>query len=547
LKSLKADKVIPARPPNTAEAAVERRSITISALIFALGTLMSRVLGLLRDMMMARYFSNDVRDAFFNAFRLPNLFRRLFGEGSLATGFIPIFIDILVGRPAQGGDQARARDLVSALFSLLMSLTITISCLAILFMEPILRWLLNGEAYMSVPGKFELTVDLARIMFGFLILISLYAFFMAILNSLKKFAMTAIAPCFFNITMIALIGFSPRLQIPEVILGWGVLIGGFLQMVVLVPSVWRAGFFPRLSIRWSSPDLARVLKAAIPGLFGMSILQLSAIVNMHFASALASGSQSYLYFADRILDLPISLFVVSVSSALLPSLARNWAERDFDAMSETINHYLRLIFFLAFPAAIGMFVLAQPIVEVLFLGRHFSYMDAVATAHVIQVYAFAILAAAGVRILAQGFYAIHNTWFPALAGGVSLVAHVLFAYALTNAFGLVGLACASVGSATVNFIMLATAYSSWVGGLQLRILAKSGLKFSICGLLMAVALQLNGVVMHEMTNRFFTRAVSLGVTITVGMVVYFASAYVLKIPELHETVTAWREKFARNG
>jgi putative peptidoglycan lipid II flippase len=524
------------------------RAVTGNAAIFALGTLLSRILGLIRDMMMARYFPNDVRDAFINAFRLPNLFRRLFGEGSLSISFIPVFVDILSGRDSKSWAESdqRARDLVAGVFSILMSITITLSLLATIFMPDILHVLLSGEAYMSVPGKFELTVRLGRIMFCFLILVSLYAFLMAILNSLQKFAVTALAPCLFNIAMIAAAYFSPRFSAPEQILAIGVLIGGFLQMLVLVPGVVRAGHFPRFRFAWESRDVWRVVKAFVPGMLGLSLMQLTIIVNMHFASRLPSGSQSYLYLADRILELPISLFVVSIGSALLPTLARFYSEGNRTALSSTVNHSMRLILFVAFPSALGMFFLARPIVDVLFLGREFKYVDAVSTAQVIQVYAFAVVMAAGVRILAQGFYAIQNTWFPALAGLVALIAHILFAITLTNPFGLNGLAAASVCSATVNLLMLATAYSKWVGDLETARIARAFAKFIVCGAAMVLVLSFHDRVLAIFGTRFIARSSVLAATIFVGTGVYLAVARLLKVEELRDVSAVLLSKTRRS-
>ena len=531
--------------PNTSND--EKGSVAVSALIFAAGTLLSRVLGLLRDMMTARYFPVDVRDAYVNAFRLPNLFRRILGEGSLSVSFIPIFVEILSGKNSRSKTEAeaKARSLVAAVFSILTSISMTISLLATIFMPEIMRFLLNGEEYMMVPGKFELTVRLGRIMFSFLILISLYAFFMAIQNSMKKFAMTALAPCFFNIAMIAAALVSPRLAAPEDILAWSVIIGGFLQMVVLIPGVVRAGYFPKPTLKWNTPEVIRMFKAILPSIFGMSILQITTLVNMYFASHLPRGSHSYLYFADRILELPLSLFVVSIGSALLPTLAKYWAEENKSAMADTINHYLRLIVFVALPAALGMFVLAQPITEVLFLGREFKYDDAVATAWVIRVYSFSVIVAAGVRILAQGFYAIQNTWFPALAGAVALIAHVFFAFALTKQFKLNGLAAASVLSGTVNLLMLATAYHNWVGSLDLKRFAVSFGKFLLCGLIMVVALQAYDPLYAAVGGRFIRRAPVLLATIGFGAFVYMACAHFMKIPEYKETVATFGGKIGR--
>jgi putative peptidoglycan lipid II flippase len=525
LKSLRQD--------GSAQAEIE---VTGNAVLFAFGTLMSRILGLIRDMMMARYFPNDVRDAFINAFRLPNLFRRLFGEGSLSVSFIPVFVEILSGKNSKSWAESekRARDLVAGVFSLLMSMTITLSLLATIFMSDILHFLLSGEAYMSVPGKFELTVRLGRIMFCFLILMSLYAFLMAIQNSLRRFAVAALAPCLFNIAMIAAAFFSNRFAAPETVLAVGVLVGGFLQMAVLVPGVIKAGHFPRLTFAWEPRDVWRVVKSFIPGMLGLSLMQLTIVVNMHFASQLPSGSQSYLYLADRILELPLSLFVVSIGSALLPTLARFWAEGNRTAMSSTINHSMRLILFVALPSALGMFFLARPIVDVLFLGREFKYVDAISTAQVIQVYAFVVIIAAGVRILAQGFYAIQNTWFPALASGVALVAHVIFAFSLTRVFGLNGLAGASLCSATVNLLMLATGYSKWVGSLEARRLIVSFGKFIVCGAAMVAILLMHDRVLAVFGTRFFARAFVLMTIILIGGGAYLAIARLMKVDELRD-------------
>ena len=525
----------------------EKGSVAVSAFIFASGTFASRILGLIRDMMMARYFSTDVRDAYVNGFRLPNLFRRVLGEGSLSVSFIPVFVETISGKglSSQSETELRAKQLVSAIFTIMLSVSITLTLLAIVFMDDILRVLLSGQEYMSIPGKFEMTVRLGRIMFGFLILISLYAFFMAIQNSLKKFAMSALAPCFFNLAMIGAALVSPRVAAPDLVLAWSVILGGFLQMAVLIPGVVRAGYFPGLTFKWSSPETTRVLKAVLPSMFGMSILQITTIVNMHFASHLPRGSHTYLYLADRILELPLSIFVVSVGSALLPTLAKYWAENDRAAMADTINHYIRLILFVAIPAALGMFVLAQPITEVLFLGREFSYEDAVNTAQVIQVYSASVIIAGGVRILAQGFYAIQNTWFPAVAGAVALFAHVIFAYVLTMKFQLLGLAGASVLGATVNLVMLATAYNAWVGSLQLKSLAKSLLKFGLCAAAMVLSLQIYGPAVQMLGGRIFTKTVALLSVITVGAVVYMATAHVLRVPEFRETASTFLEKIRR--
>jgi putative peptidoglycan lipid II flippase len=548
----------------------ERRSVVLMAGISAFGTLLSRILGLMRDMLIARYFSNDIRDAFINAFRLPNVFRRVFGEGSLSISFIPVFLEILSG--SKDGDHSslddsttpvarrrRARALVSSVFAIVCSVSITVSILSIIYMNEILHLLLSGAAYMAVPGKFELTVHLARIMFSFLVLISLYGFLTAVLNSLRKFLVTALAPCFFNIAMISAVMISGRFAVPENVLAVGVLLGGFLQLVFLFPAVIKAGFWPDFHFFRDSGtsgarevehrDVARVLQTILPGLLGAGISQLSIVVNMHFASLLPSGSQSYLYLGDRILELPISLFVVSVGSALLPALSRFWAVQNRQGMSETINHYIRLILFISLPAAIGMFALAQPITETLFLGREFKYSDALATTHIIQIYSLVVIFSAGVRILSQGFYAIQNTWFPAVAGAVALVCHIVFAFVLTNKFGLNGLAASLVCSSLINLLLLTAAYNSWVGKLELKRLFVSFLKFLVCAAVMVFVLQfypwLSRYLIDHLGGRFLMRSFGLGLIIFAGASSYMLTAHILRIPEYHETLNTFLDRFKK--
>lgn len=540
----------------------ERRAVAAAAFVFAIGTFASRILGLIRDMMTAKYFPIEVRDAFIVAFRLPNLFRRLLGEGALSVSFIPVFVELL-SRPQSGATvagaseqtTAAAKRLVGSMFTILLTVTTVLTALGVVFMEDILRLLLSGEGYASVPGKFELTVKLSRIMFGFLMLITLYAYFMAILNSLRKFALTALAPCFFNLALISAAFISPNLAAPEEVLAWSVIVGGVLQMGVLLPSIIKAGYLPRFTYvwkvdgvwlpLWKIKEVSRVFKAILPSLFGMSILQLTAVVNVHFASHLPQGAHSYLYLADRILELPLALFAVSVGSAILPTLSAQWARGDREAMSATLTHAMRLIAFVALPSAIGMFILSQPITEVLFLGREFKFQDALATAEVIQVYAFGLLISAGVRIMVQGFYSVGNTWYPALVGAISLVSHVVFAWAGTRAFGLKGLAGATVASSLVNLIMLSVAYSRWLGNLHWAQLGMRVVRFALCGILLGLGCLVYQPIVTHFGSRFVTRSLALFLSIALGGGLYMAAAAAMGLEEYRETTARVLEKFAR--
>lgn len=540
----------------------ERRAVAAAAFVFGLGTLASRILGLIRDRMTAQYFSPEVRDAFVVAFRLPNMFRRILGEGALSVSMIPVLVDLLTKRTAVGATEAEAQEhfesakrLVGALFTLLLSITITLSALAVIFMEQIIGILVAGEGYMSVPGKFELTVMLARIMFGFLILITLYAFFMAILNSLKKFALAAIAPIMFNISMIAAALVSKEFGVPEKVLAWSVIVGGAMQMGILIPAILREGYWPKLSFVWRVdgkwvpfwrvPEVQRVFTAMAPSLFGLSILQFSAVIRDRFASELPQGSHWYLYCADRILELPLALFTVSVGSAILPTLAAQWSRGDRDAMTSTLSHSIRLVGFVALPSAIGMFFLAQPITEVIFLGGQFKYQDVLPTAEVIQVYSFTLMFAATTRILVQGFYSMGNTWYPALVGVITLVVHFIFSWVGTKTFGLKGLAAASIISGFVNLMMLAVAYSRWVGPLGWpRILGRLG-RFGVAGIALGLGCMVYEPIITEFGSRFFTRTFALALSILLGGGLYMLCARIMNLEEYQETTARVFDKILR--
>lgn len=552
--SQSSDQLAPHSPSSDSRS--QRFALISSALVSGLGVLASRILGLIRDTMTARYLPLDVRDAFFVAFRLPNIFRRIFGEGALSASITPVLIEILTTPPVHGSHAARtpealpvfnenerARQFVAAMFSITLVFTMVISLLAILFMDQILGLLLSGSAYLSVPGKFSLTVQLAQIMFGFLVLVCLYAYLMALLHSVKKFAAAAFAPVLFNVTMILAARLGSRWADEAVILAWAVIVGGILQLAVLLPFVVKHNLVPKITWRWEQPDVLKAMRKVLPGLFGLSVMQMVTIVNLHFASQLAPGSQSYLYLADRLLELPLSLFVVSLGSALLPTLATQWVQGDRENMKETINHAIRLIIFLALPASLGLYILAHPITEVLFMGGQFKYQEALATAQIIQIYAIAIVFLGGVRVLAQGFYAIGNSWFPALAAAVALISHIILAWALTGAFGLVGLSAATVGSALVNVLMLATAYHAWVGSLEFKKLARSVLVYLLCGLCLALVLASYQPLLDWNNGRYLRRSWILVLEIGLGGFAYFAAAHALRVQECREMVEIVFQKF----
>jgi putative peptidoglycan lipid II flippase len=515
----------------------DRQQLMKGAAVTSFGTLLSRILGLLRDIFIARYFSAEVRDAFIVAFRLPNFFRRIFGEGSLAVSFLPALVH------AEHEDPEHARKLARGVFTLLLGVTCTLSLVCVLCMDQIMGFLVSGSEYTRIPGKLELTIHLARIMFSFVVFVSLYAYGAAILQSFRRFAWPAFAPCFFNFALITGAWLSHRFGVNENWLAGSVLVGGFLQMLVLLPSLIRLRFAPRLQLKLQNTGTFEVARAFLPAVLGVGLLQLIALVNVYFASFLPQGSHAYLYLADRLLELPISLFVVSVSAALLPALSRGFAKGDRAGLARTVRHALHLTLFLVLPAALGLLILARPITEILFLGQEFKMDDVTVTSQIIQIYSAVLLLAVGVRLLSQGIFAIRNTWFPAVAALVSLLSHIAFAFALSQVFGVRGLAAANALSALVNLIMLVLAYNAWVGPLGLKEIAQHIAKCSLgLAVLAAVCLSYEPI-LRSLGGRYFPKRVVLTTIIIAAASGYFICAHFMKIPESRDVWQLCKNKF----
>jgi putative peptidoglycan lipid II flippase len=297
------------------------KQVAAFAVLMALGTFSSRILGLVRDQLFAAMFPATVRDAWTAAFRLPNMFRRLLGEGSLSVSFIPIFVQSRVDDPTG----VRAQNLVSSFYTLLLIVLSVLTAIGTIWPEAFLNVLLDPH-FSDIPGKFELTVRMSRIMFVFIFLMSTYAYFMGILNALGRYGLPAMAPTLFNVAMI-ISNFVPQrwLHSPGDAIAWGVVAGGALQMLILIPALRKANFFPKLKWDLSNPDVLRILRNMIPGMLGLGLLQITTIVNLRFASSLGEGPITYIYLADRLLELPLSLVSVSLGTALLPTLASLWS------------------------------------------------------------------------------------------------------------------------------------------------------------------------------------------------------------------------------
>lgn len=505
----------------------EKSRVVFQALRMALGTTTSRVLGLVRDIAFSALFDRALTDAWIAAFKLPNLFRRLLGEGSLSASFVPIFVEARMKDPS--GEKAKA--LVNSFFTLLMSVLATITVLGIVFMPEVLRVLLD-PVYVAQSEKFALTVRMGQIMFGFVFLVCSYAYFMGILNALGRYGLPAMAPTLFNVAMIISTLLPPAwFPFPGDGLAWGVLIGGVLQAGLLIPTLWRLGYWPRLSWAWGQPEVLKVLRNMAPGLAGLGLLQVTTLVNMRFASQLGEGPISWINWADRLLELPLSLISVSLGTALLPTLAAHWSRGEREQMASTTNFYLRLNVFLCWAAALGLFGLAEPIVRLLFERGRFSPEDTLMTASVVRIWALIMIPTACVRVLAPAYYAVQNTWLPAVVSGVSLLVHVLVAPGLMGIWGLTGLNLSSLLAASLNFFFLFALYGVFIARFQVGLFAVSLLKFLVPGAALFAMLQVHPWLEQWWGRSFLAQIFSLGITIGLGFVAFALVSRWMKLEE----------------
>ncbi len=494
----------------------EKRSVIQSALAMAVGTFSSRILGFVRDRVMFHLFPQTVTDAFVVAFKLPNLFRRLLGEGSLSASFIPVY----VGARASG--EERARQVSNAVFTCVLAASIVISVACFVFMEQIVNFLVNDpRGYGAIPGKVEQTVYLSRIMIFYLVLVATYAFHMAVANTLGHFFVPAVGPTLFNFGLIIFTLFRFELgAYPGSSQAWGVIFGGVLQVAVVAWLLIKIGVLPRLTLHWRGPEVKQVFLNMVPGLFGLGVYQVMMIVNIKFAARLPEGVQSYIYAADRILELPQSLIAVSLGAALLPRFSDLHVAGDRGKFLAEANQAVRMLMFLSLPAAVGMWLLSLPITQVLFQSGQFKLEDSLATAQVVEIYAVLMLFSSLSRITTPAFYAMKNTWLPAAIAATVLLVHIFVGGYMVDTFGLKGLAMATSASSILNIIILQICFFFLIGPLGF-----GSIFVSILRLVPALAaLGAFAVYVYPPVMEIVGREIALLSVISAGMVIYFAVA-----------------------
>jgi putative peptidoglycan lipid II flippase len=437
-----------------------RALATVSSL-----TLLSRVTGLARDMLISRLFGASAEtDAFNVAFRLPNLLRRLFAEGAFQQAFVPMLADVR----SRGNDPATS-DFVSHVGSALFWVLLAVSVAGVLA-APILVWLIASGLARN-PDAFELATVMTRWMFPYILFMSLVALAAGVLNTYKRFAIPAFTPVLLNLSFIGCaIWLAPQLERPIMALAFAVVIGGVLQLAFQWRALVGTGVAPRLSVpraAFRDPVVRRVAALMLPAVFAVSVAQISIIINTNIASHLVTGSVTWLAFADRLMEFPTALLGVALGTVLLPSLSAAFAEGRRDDYAQLLNWGLRLAFLLALPAAVGLGMLADGIVAVLFQGREFSAYDVRQTSVAVVGYAVGLIGLIGVKILAPGFYAQQDLRTP-----VKIAVVVLIATQIANVF-LVPLFAHSGLALSVSLGACANALALYIG-LRRRGMVQSG-------------------------------------------------------------------------
>lgn len=412
-------------------------------------TLLSRVLGFVRDFFIARAFgAGFATDAFFVAFRIPNLLRRLFAEGAFSQAFVPILAEYRNRESAD--DTRRLIDAVSTALGLALALTAVLGVALAPFI-----------VYVTAPGfaadadKFALTVLLLRITFPYVLFISLVALAAAILNTWSRFAVPAFTPVLLNVSFIVAAAFAaPWFDPPVLALAWAVFVGGALQLGFQLPFLARVGMLPRWRLDLRHPGVTRVLKLMAPAVFGVSIAQISLVINTIFASFLVSGSVSWLYYADRLMEFPAGVLGVAVGTILLPSLSKHHADGSVAEYSRLLDWGLRVTLLLAVPAAAALAVLAMPLITTLFHYGRFGEQDAWMTRQALVAYSIGLTGMILVKILAPGFYARQNVVTPVKIGVLTLVATQAMNLAFIGTLRHAGLALAIGLGACLNAALL---------------------------------------------------------------------------------------------
>ncbi|EAT11610.1 murein biosynthesis integral membrane protein MurJ [Bermanella marisrubri] len=435
------DPASPEKSENQPSSPKKASGLLRSSSIVSVMTLLSRILGLVRDVFIATYFGARA-DAFLVAFKIPNFFRRLFAEGAFSVAFVPVLSEYKVK------DQD-VKSLVSAVSGTLLAILGPLTVVAVAG-APLLTWIF-APGFANDAEKFALTSDLLRITFPYLLLISLTAFYGSVLNTYGQFAIPAVTPVLLNICLIlATYYFTPWFDEPLMALAWGVLLAGVTQLAFQLPFVMKLGLLALPKPGFADSGVKRIMKLMIPALFGVSVSQINLLLDVLLASFLQPGSVSWLYYSDRLSQLPLGVFAIAIGVVILPNLSQRHASEDKQHFVATLDWAVRMVLLIGVPAALALMVLSVPLMATIFYRGEITAFDVEKMALSLQAYGAGLLAFMLIKVLAPGFYARQNTKTPVKIAMAAMIVNMVLNLILIFPFAHVGLAMATTLSAYLN-------------------------------------------------------------------------------------------------
>jgi len=514
---------------------METKQITKSAISVSIITMISRVMGYIRDAVSAALLGvGMVSDAFFVAFRIPNLLRNLLAEGALSSAFVPVFTEYL--------EKKRKEDvwnLAANILTLLTLLLIVITVIGVLFAEYIVKIIAPG--FSNDIAKFNLTVELTRYLFPFILFVSIAALFLGILNSLKKFSIPAFAPVILNISMICsglflcpALGDTPEKQV----WGWviGALFGAFLEIVIqLIPAI-KSGFKLKFFIDLKEKGLQKIIKLMIPATIGQSVTQINLLVNTILASLLTQGSVTYLYYGNRLMQLPFGVFGVAIATVSFTYISQCAARKDYVGLGNIIHSSLKQAFFIVLPASAGLIFLSLPINALLFHYGRFEYADTINTAKASIMYCIGIFAFSGIKILTQVFYSIEKPDIAVKISVFSMILNVILSIILMFPFKYLGLALAASIAGIIQFFILYYFVNKFIGNLKTKDLLIFSFKILIASIFMGIIVYLFYDFLNGEFNKIYSRFINgiiVFISIILVMIIYFIFLKIFKLNEIN--------------
>ncbi|MDY6969756.1 MAG: murein biosynthesis integral membrane protein MurJ [Spirochaetota bacterium] len=495
--------------------------------VVALSTFASRIMGFIRDMIIANYFGASGKlDGFWIAFRIPNLLRRLVAEGALTISFIPVYTDYLVNK-----GRHEALELAQKTFSFLILILLIFTLLGVIFSPQIVELFAYGFTDAEI---IDLTTSLNRMLFPYLFLIGIVAFAMGILNSHRIFFPSSFSPVLLNVGFITgAVILTKFFKEPLFGLALGVIVGGILQVLLQIPYLIKIRFKIKFKIDINDPGIQKIFRMIVPALWGIGIYQVNILMSTMLASMLPEGSISYLYYSDRLTELVLGVFIISIGNVILPEMSKFSANNDFHKLGELYSSSIRISLFIAIPATIAIMTVGTPIISTLFMrGKLTSY-------HVEMIYRALLFASPGIislailRITTPAFYSLKDTKTPVLSSAISFILNIVLGYILMQTWMKhAGLSLANSISATAQTLFLIICFQRKIGRVEILSLVVPVIKYTISGAVMALVIwSLSGYI-DWVYDPYINRLGFLIIIIISGGLTYCLICYILKVGEI---------------